>query len=74
MKLAPLWLPLIAAPLAAAEISSVAHPEEKFASTQTIVWTPLFQATWDRLNETHGGKPVKIDPPNELISRLDTFT
>jgi len=73
MKALPL---LIAAtlPAVAAEIGAIAHPEDKLSSTQTVVWTPLFQASWDKLNATHGGKPLKVDPPNKLISRLDTFT
>lgn len=72
MKALPL---LIAAVLpATAEIAAVAHPESKLPSGQTVVWTPLFQASWDKLNATHGGKPLKVEPPNELISRLDTFT
>ncbi len=62
----------LATPLAA-EIAVVAHPEEKFDSTQTVVWTPLFQATWDRLNSFYGGKPVKVEPPNELIEKLNRF-
>jgi len=59
---------------AAAEISAVAHPESKLPSGQTVVWTPLFQASWDKLNATHGGKPLKVEPPNGLISRLDAFS
>ncbi len=56
-----------------AEVVSVAHPAENFPAEATVVWTPLFQAAWDRLNEYHGGKPVKVEPPNELIARLDAF-
>ncbi|MCW1925781.1 hypothetical protein OKA05_24700 [Luteolibacter arcticus] len=69
-------LPLLMATVlpATAEIGSVAHPEDKLPQGQTVVWTPLFQASWDKLNATHGGKPVKIEPPNVLISRLDAFT
>lgn len=62
----------LALPLSA-EVESVAHPTEKFPAGATVVWTPLFQAAWDRLNAYHGGKPVKVEPPNELISRLDAF-
>jgi hypothetical protein len=65
--LLPLTVPL------AAEITAVAHPEEKFDPNHTVVWTPLFQATWDRLNGFYGGKPVKVDPPNELIDQLNRF-
>lgn len=62
----------LTAPLAA-EITAVTHPEEKFEAGHTVVWTPLFQASWDRLNGFYGGKPVKIDPPNELIEKLNRF-
>src|SRR5688572_30557221 len=62
----------LATPLEA-EIGAVTHPEEKFDSTHTVVWTPLFQATWDRLNGFYGGKPVKVEPPNELIDKLNRF-
>lgn len=62
----------LAAPLAA-EVTAVTHPEEKFDAAQTVVWTPLFQASWDRLNGFYGGKPVKVDPPNELIEKLNRF-
>ena len=74
MKLPLIWFTLVAAALPAAEIASVAHPQEKLPDGKTVIWTPLFQATWDKLNETHGGKPMKVEPPNELISRLDSFT
>lgn len=40
---------------------------------QTLVWSPLFQASWDKLNAMHGGVPEKVVPPNKLISRLDQF-
>ncbi|MES2995481.1 MAG: hypothetical protein V4733_01595 [Verrucomicrobiota bacterium] len=56
-----------------AEIVSLAHPAEKFDAADTVVWTPLFQAAWDRLNEEHGGKAVKVEPPNELMQMLDAF-
>lgn len=56
-----------------AEVESVAHPASAFPAARTVVWTPLFQAAWDRLNGLHGGKPVKVEPPRELIARLDDF-
>jgi len=59
---------------AAAEVGAVAHPEEPLPAARTIVWTPLFQACWDALNAYHGGKPVKIEPPNARIARLDAFS
>ncbi|MCW1886249.1 hypothetical protein OKA04_16040 [Luteolibacter flavescens] len=73
MKTIPLLL-LAAVFPATAEIASVAHPEEKLPVAKTVVWTPLFQASWDKLNATHSGNPVKVEPSNSLISRLDSFT
>ncbi|WP_367874324.1 hypothetical protein [Luteolibacter sp. Populi] len=64
---------LAIAPLATAEVLSVAHPEVSFPADKTVVWTPLFQAAWDRLNTEIGGAPVKVEPPNDLMTKLDTF-
>ncbi|MCW1912426.1 hypothetical protein OJ996_02505 [Luteolibacter sp. GHJ8] len=57
----------------AADVLSVAHPDEDFATDRTVVWTPLFQAAWDRMNSDLGGVPVKVEPPNALMARLDAF-
>jgi hypothetical protein len=58
MKLPLLALSLSATLPLAAEITAVTHPEEKFPARATVVWSPLFQAAWDRLNGESGGKPV----------------
>jgi hypothetical protein len=58
--------------LHAAEIVAVAHPWENLPNDKTVVWTPLFQAAWDDLHRGFGA-PVKIDPPNALMDRLDHF-
>jgi hypothetical protein len=63
----------IAASSPAADVLSVAHPEEDFDAARTVVWTPLFQVAWDRLNADLGGKPVKVEPPNPLMEKLDSF-
>jgi len=59
--------------LAKAGSLTVAHPQSAFPADRTVVWSPLFQASWDKLNETLGGPPVRIDPPNALMTNLDTF-
>ena len=64
---------LITGFLSAAEIAAVTHPDESCARDKTVVWTPLFQAAWDALNRELGGPPVKIDPPNPLMAKLDGF-
>ncbi len=56
----------------AAEIVAIAHPEEKLPGDKTVVWTPLFQAAWDGLQQGFGA-PLKVDPPNVLMERLDDF-
>jgi len=73
MKFPLIILSLAMALPAIAEMTAVVHPEEKFDSNATVVWTPLFQASWDRLNGFYGGKPVKVEPPNELIEKLNGF-
>ena len=40
---------------------------------QTLVWSPLFQDSWDKMNAILGGPPGKIEPANALMSRLDQF-
>ncbi|WP_035611511.1 hypothetical protein [Haloferula sp. BvORR071] len=74
MKAILLILALVSVLPALAETDAVAHPDQKFAAGKTVVWSPLFQASWDALNELHGGKPVKIEPPNQLIAKLDAFS
>lgn len=54
------------------KIVAVAHPEDKLPERTTVVWSPLFQAAWDKLHAGLG-KPVKVEPPNALMERLDQF-
>lgn len=56
-----------------ADVVTVCDPSGKMPEGKTVVWSPLFQATWDMMNAEIGGKPQKIEPPNELMMRLDTF-
>ncbi len=58
---------------AAAEVVTVIDPAGELPADKTVVWSPLFQATWDGLNHRMGGKPVKIVPPNQLMAKLDDF-
>jgi hypothetical protein len=39
----------------------------------TQVWSPLFQASWDKLNAMQGGELEKVVPPNNLITKLVDF-
>lgn len=56
-----------------AEVVTIPHPETELPFEKTVVWSPVFQATWDALKEKSGGQPVRIEPPNELMSKLDSF-
>ncbi len=40
---------------------------------ESMIWSPLFQATWDKWNAQHKGKPIKVEPENKLMTKLDTF-
>ncbi len=64
----PFLLPLAAS----ADIRAIPHPATPLSYEQTVVWCPLFQATWDKLKETAGPLSA-VEPPNELISRLEEF-
>ncbi len=39
----------------------------------TQVWSPLFQAAWDRLNGLQKGPLQELSPPNLLITQLSGF-
>jgi hypothetical protein len=58
---------------AIADVVTLAHPSEALPHEKTVVWSPLFQATWDKLNTELGGKAEKVVPPNELTAKLDSF-
>lgn len=56
-----------------AEPRAVLETDKQPERGETLVWSPLFQASWDKMNTMHAGKPVKVVPPNALIERLDHF-
>lgn len=59
---------------ARAAILAVPHPSCVFDDKQTVIWTPLFQAAWDALDEAHqGGDKPSINPPNKVMEMLDGF-
>lgn len=58
---------------AQAEILTVAHPEQALPPRNTVVWSPLFQAAWDKLNSNFGGPPDRVVPPNPMMAKLDNF-
>ncbi len=67
----PILIALCAA--ASADVVTLAHPSETLPENDTVVWSPLFQATWDNLNTELGGRPEKVEPPDELMAKLDSF-
>jgi len=69
----PLLLITLFASAIRAELITLAHPGESLPAANTVVWSPLFQATWDKLNKELGGKPDSVIPPNPLMEKLDGF-
>ena len=55
-----------------AGIVTLPHPDEKLPAESTVVWSPLFQATWDTMNQKLGGPPKRVEPPNPLMAKLDS--
>ncbi|MDX1681407.1 MAG: hypothetical protein R3242_11835, partial [Akkermansiaceae bacterium] len=70
MKRVAIILLCLAGPIRA-DITAVPDPRSKFDLDLTVVWSPLFKATWDANNRYHGGKPEQPTPDNELMKRLD---
>ncbi|MCP5542452.1 MAG: hypothetical protein H7A49_00955 [Akkermansiaceae bacterium] len=64
---------LIAPAMADTMVSAAAHPEDPIKPGGTAVWTPLFQSTWDGMNVRFGGTASKVEPPNALMTKLDSF-
>lgn len=56
-----------------AEVTTLVEPSQKMPEGKTVVWSPLFQATWDAMNVKMGGKPMRVEPANELMKSLDDF-
>ncbi len=59
--------------IACGEVVALAHPGEVLPDKKTVVWSPLFQATWDKFNSEFGGEPEKVDQLNKLMAKLDSF-
>ena len=64
---------LFASSPARAETEAVLDPEVAFVAGETTLWSPLFQASWDKLNSLHEGEPERVEPPNKLIKKLNTY-
>jgi hypothetical protein len=71
--LLPLVLMLAVATPVAGEPRAVLDLETDPPKAKTLLWSPLFQASWDKLNRVHPGKLERIVPPNRLMDRLDQF-
>ena len=64
---------LAAQAAAAGEPACILDIDEVPPEGATLVWSPLSQALWDKLNEMQGGRLEKVDPPNALIAKLHEF-
>lgn len=58
---------LLAAPRAILDLDEVP------AAGATLMWSPLFQASWEALREVQDGELEKVVPANPLIEKLETF-
>lgn len=64
---------LIRPPLAMGAPECILSINEVPPKGATQVWSPLFQASWEKLNAIQGGKLEKVIPPNALIKELEEF-
>lgn len=69
--LALLLLPEL--PLASGAPACILSIDEIPAKGATQVWSPLFQTSWEKLNEMQNGDLKKVVPPNALITKLKDF-
>jgi hypothetical protein len=60
-------LPLLAEPQCVLALEKLPRKGE------TVVWSPLFQASWDKLSKLHAGRLEKVVPENGLITGLNQF-
>ncbi|HVJ45549.1 MAG TPA: hypothetical protein VM511_04120 [Luteolibacter sp.] len=58
--------------IAVAEPVAIPLPDSPLPDDRTVVWSPLFPATWDALKE-QTGPLVSVDPPNPTITGLEAF-
>lgn len=59
---------LVAKPLAVIDLDY--QPQ----AGETVVWSPLFQASWDKLQSMKSGPFISVEPENPLITKLSQFT
>ncbi len=58
--------------IAVAEPVAIPLPDSPLPNDRTVVWSPLFPATWNALKE-QTGPLVSVDPPNPTITGLEAF-
>lgn len=56
-----------------AEVVAIPHPGVAVPLNKTVVWSPVFQATWDAFVARCKGPLLRTEPPNELMDKLDSF-
>ncbi|NLT72517.1 MAG: hypothetical protein GXX91_17730 [Verrucomicrobiaceae bacterium] len=76
MKLIPLiaFLLLTGFSLASGAPECVLRIDEIPPEGVTQMWSPLFQASWEKLGELQDGELESVVPPNPLITKLEAFT
>ena len=55
------------------EVVTLVHPAESIPPDRTVIWSPLFQAAWDQLNTQIAAPLLRVEPPNDVTTRLDSF-
>lgn len=61
-------LPASADPVAILDIDQKPQPGT------TSIWSPLVQASWEKLKSNHAGKLLRVEPSNPLVNKLERFT
>lgn len=56
-----------------AESSAIIKTNQIPKGATTEIWSPLFQASWDKFNARRQGELVKVKPENKVMSALDQF-
>ena len=66
--------PCILLHIAGASTSCILDITQTPVAGETQMWSPLFQASWDKLHSLQPAELTKVIPPNPLIDQLQQFT
>ncbi len=56
-----------------AQVITLAHPDQPIPDNCTVIWSSLFQAAWDQFNTRFAAPLDRVEPPNEIMAKLDPF-